>query len=585
MNPYATSFLLLTLNVLVFVGASVLATVAILSRSRQVKPVKWLYVLVISFCVVAFCTLNVYSENIYEMKVLFMRLRFIGFALLAPSWLLFLADNYSVWSFLKNWKSKIILFAPAVVTIIFSLVPSLHDYMVKDFFALTMHGLELVGFANGLWFPVHFYYSCLLTLISLVLLAQVFLKGSKDLKIQSSLLATGTIVTVGIDLFCVVYRPDLRWMMLSSGTYLLHEATLAYAALRHRLLDPYPVAVERIYLDFPDPVLIFDSTRKLRSFNKAAQSVFDLTDSKLGKSVKEVLGLDQINPGEIKFLIHGKEQFFDLKTDSIEGKLSLTGQIYYFQNVTQRKVIELELQKRLSFKARLMSLISHDVMGNIHSQAKLSKQIHNSASNEIRGVLEVLTNSISNSIEMMDNLIAWSKTQEASFQMMAKPFELNTLLEDVISDSTSPALVKKLNVSFSKRSIPTILTGDSEMLACVFRNLLSNAIRASQTDGLIEISTEVLENQAIVVFQDFGIGMSNEQVQKVYKSVSSDQFWESPSSVESNYSNNTEDKGYGIGLKLAFKFVELHQGKIEIRSYLGVGTWVKVFLPLQIPRS
>lgn len=576
MNLLSLSFLLPALNIGVFVFAALVF--ALVTVSRPLPSARWLTLLLAAFCWMSFCTLNVYAQDNQEIESLFLRLRFIGLALLAPTWIFFISTNYARWLWLRKPIAKFILFAPSSITILFAIVPSLQHFLIKDFAPLHVENLTLLQYKVGAWFPFHFGWSVFLVIVSLIFFADVARKGSRDERLQVLLLATGTVITVAIDTYYAVWRPELRGLMVSSGTYVIHEFTLAYAAFRHRLLDPSPLAMEKVYLDFPDPVVIIDSQGRLRSHNKAAGTLFDLNIDALGKNIEVVIPQLFSVKNELNLSFNGYNRFFEVQVEPIQQKGQKSGDIIYLREVTSLKKNKLDLEQRLDFKAHLMSLIAHDLSNHVNDQARLSDEIQKIVPTDFRKTAEVLAESIFSSRELMDNLLTWSKTQEASFQLSIRPFELKTLIEDVTEDISTTASLKSISIELkSLPPAPVIMRGDSEMLASVFRNILTNAIRASKPEEKIEITIEVGPTKVIVGIQDYGSGMSEKKVQEILSAPSA----QKPFLMSANSDNFGQDNhGYGIGLKMALRFIQLHNGQIEIQSRLNIGTLVQIHLPL-----
>jgi signal transduction histidine kinase len=106
-------------------------------------------------------------------------------------------------------------------------------------------------------------------------------------------------------------------------------------------------------------------------------------------------------------------------------------------------------------------------------------------------------------------------------------------------------------------------------LNLVFVNLLTNAIRFTPRDGAISIQLTADETEAHVVVQDNGIGLAEDQLEKIF-----DQFYQ----VEDHMTR--QFGGLGLGLSIAKAFVELHEGRIWAESAgLGQGAAFHIVLP------
>ena len=100
----------------------------------------------------------------------------------------------------------------------------------------------------------------------------------------------------------------------------------------------------------------------------------------------------------------------------------------------------------------------------------------------------------------------------------------------------------------------------------VFLNLLVNAVQSIETKGVITISTGVVDSEVWVEVEDTGKGIAAEHLKKIF-----DPF----------FTTKPIGKGTGLGLSVSFGIVQKHGGRIEVRSELGKGTAMRVWLPVK----
>src|SRR5690606_32434047 len=100
-------------------------------------------------------------------------------------------------------------------------------------------------------------------------------------------------------------------------------------------------------------------------------------------------------------------------------------------------------------------------------------------------------------------------------------------------------------------------------------NLLSNAVKFTGRGGKVRLSAAAEGDTLVIEVADTGIGMAPEHIP-----VALERFGQVDGSLERRY------EGTGLGLPLTKKLVELHGGRLELESKLGVGTKVRVLLPL-----
>ncbi len=121
----------------------------------------------------------------------------------------------------------------------------------------------------------------------------------------------------------------------------------------------------------------------------------------------------------------------------------------------------------------------------------------------------------------------------------------------------------KINVSLEEK----IFLGDEDLIFQMWVNIIDNAIKFSNEGGSIDIKVYEKDGNINVEIKDRGIGMKEEELEKVY-----DRFYQ----IDRSHSK----EGSGLGLAIVKRIVELSEGKIEIKSKENKGTTVIVKLPV-----
>ena len=146
-----------------------------------------------------------------------------------------------------------------------------------------------------------------------------------------------------------------------------------------------------------------------------------------------------------------------------------------------------------------------------------------------------------------------------------KPLSIKTLLEKVLSRLS---LKSKHNLTLEVSSeVPERLEFDEQRIDQVIENLLSNAIKYSPEQSPITIVVEADNHRCSVTVTDQGIGMSNEQKDRIY-----DKFYRADTS-------DTAVRGLGLGMSIVKQIIDDHDGTILIDSKLSEGTRVCFGLP------
>ena len=120
-----------------------------------------------------------------------------------------------------------------------------------------------------------------------------------------------------------------------------------------------------------------------------------------------------------------------------------------------------------------------------------------------------------------------------------------------------------IEVFYEEIDEPVIIKANDAQIKQVFINIIKNSIEAIDERGKINIHVRVLENEAVLMVADNGIGMDPERLERI---------------GELFYS--TKEKGTGIGLAVCQKIIHRHNGEISFKSEKNKGTIVTIRIPL-----
>lgn len=571
------SSILIFLNILIFIFAVVMMTYSV--SFRYLTAIRWLLLLNFCFCIISFCTLNIYSNHNLDAVTLFVRIRFLGLSLLPPTWFVLLNSVYDQWRWVKNKWMILFIFTPGLITSVLTLTPSWADFVVNNISSYIAFGVSSVKFSNGPWFPYHYFWAVFLVLCSLAFSAKVFFASESQVQRKQILALTfGTILAAGIDIYCVLNKSELRWLMLSSGTFIFSQIGIMYALIRYKLLNVSALAMGQLFNGLPDPVIVIDQNGLLCATNQMAIEIFSLSKNLIGKKISLLIPDLKTTPGDYVIKDEkGVSRNFHLVIETINSDLGVnSGKILFFREVTLQKSIEVRLNDNLEFKARLLALIAHDLSGFISSQSVLSMSLFNESAdskNELQNKINLLQDSTFASQGLITNIMTWVKTQGETFKPDCRAFEWNMLINECLEIMDTQIKLKKVNVKFSSQVKPLVVEGDSNMLSSVIRNILANAIRATSEEKNINIQLKTIGENVEVIIEDEGIGMSEEQLNAVRIS-----------SARLNLKlDQAQSQSYGIGLSLIRHFISLHNGEFFIDSRLGQGTRVSFYIPFKKP--
>lgn len=244
----------------------------------------------------------------------------------------------------------------------------------------------------------------------------------------------------------------------------------------------------------------------------------------------------------------------------------------------QNKIISeqnIKLEESNASKDKLFSIISHDLKNPIGSLKEmisvLADKYDTISEEERREILQELKFSSDNVLELLLGLLTWSRSQQGKIEYDPYVQDIYQLVFQNIAITSSSAKSKNINIVNSVAE-NTAAFFDTNMINTVLRNLLTNAIKFTNSNGKIEIKAEpYYENPNFVMISvaDNGTGIPQEKLEKLFK-------------IKHSFTTigTSGEKGTGLGLLIVWDFIEKNNGKIWVESQVGQGTTFYFTLPI-----
>ncbi|MNH77431.1 Alkaline phosphatase synthesis sensor protein PhoR [compost metagenome] len=180
--------------------------------------------------------------------------------------------------------------------------------------------------------------------------------------------------------------------------------------------------------------------------------------------------------------------------------------------------------------------------------------------------MQIIAKETDRLIGLVEEMLDFSKLQQNEMKLVIASVNLKEILQETMLNVWAKAEQKRIQIKLDDHTESMVMVpGDGNRLKQVFLNLVDNAIKFSTEDSWIHLDIRIQDGWAVVEVIDSGIGISDEHLRRV-----KDRFFQV----------NHQGGGTGLGLAISQQLVELHNGDMEMRSELGVGTTVSVRLPL-----
>ncbi len=239
-------------------------------------------------------------------------------------------------------------------------------------------------------------------------------------------------------------------------------------------------------------------------------------------------------------------------------------------NELQRLIRELELAN--TEKDKMFSIIAHELRNPLYwfqnLTEVLSKNHAQMTPEKLQKSLNAIDESAKNAFHLMDNLLNWSRTRLNRITPRKASHELSVLVRETLRMFETVLAQKEIELL---TTIPenTMIYADADMFSCILRNLISNAIKYTPSQGRIRIESSSDHQFCTVRVCDSGIGVPLPEADKLFSN--------------NNFNSSLglmQEKGSGLGLKLCKEFSVLNGGQVWVTSEKEHGTCFAFTVPL-----
>jgi len=170
---------------------------------------------------------------------------------------------------------------------------------------------------------------------------------------------------------------------------------------------------------------------------------------------------------------------------------------------------------------------------------------------------------------LIEELLSLARADSGRETLNMRAVDLRETLHGLVADWQQVATIRNLQFQENVAGSDAFVLGDEIALRRVINIILDNAFKYTPPQGTVELSLTQLENQAVVVVRDTGVGIPAEEQSKIFE-----RFY------RVDKARSRDSGGAGLGLSIAQWIVQQHRGSIEVESALGQGSIFRVKLPL-----
>ncbi|WP_136716500.1 sensor histidine kinase [Halorientalis salina] len=495
-----------------------------------------------------FSTLKLLSTD-PTIKLLTYRLLYFGVSPLGALALLFALAYTDRRQWLRPSVVAGLFLAPVAYWVLLFTNPA--DLAIEATRFVEVDGLTVLRVDTG---PAHlllqYGYSAVLAALALGLIGTEAARLGRTYHSQAVLLGLGVAAPILFEFLSGAAVPpfDPDGVNLIPSSAAVTSITLGLAIFRYRLLDLPPIAYTTAMADSPDGVLVLDSAHGIVHTNRSGREILDLHGESDPFDVSS-LGIDleaEANDVVAVDAADGSRLFYSVRSQPLERHRRLDGWVLVFREVTAQQERKQELEAKTRKLELLNRIVRHDIRNDMSVVLGYAPSIAEEIEDETaRERFDSLVTHGEHVVELTEIIRDLMQTMLDDDETV-KPIQLAPVLGrelDSIRGMDGAVTVH------SPAELPTVTVQADEMLGTVFRNLLTNAVRHTDTEcPAVTISVTEHEDDVVVDVADDGPGVPDEHKERVF----------------GRGEKGLESPGTGVGLYLVDTLVESYGGDVWV---------------------
>ncbi len=332
-----------------------------------------------------------------------------------------------------------------------------------------------------------------------------------------------------------------------------------------------------------EPIIVADCQEEKRyvHIDKAMGSCASIPLIKEDK-VMGVLHLESKKKNNFKFFEKSLRVLTNHITIFIEN-IRLYERILNFNKELEKEINEAtrelqeknkKLQKMDKMKSDFVSNVSHELRTPLTSISGYTKLLNMEKLGELnkeqKNVISIIINESDRLSRLINEVLDLSKLEAGKVEVKFEEIKFKNIVDETIESLESIATEKNISIKTKIGKDVDYIHANYDLIKQVLINLLSNALKFTPEKGKVTIQAKTKDKSLVIEVEDTGKGIKKDHIPKLF-----DRFYQVDSSM------TREQGGTGLGLVIVKHIIDLHNGKIDVKSKVGKGSTFIVTLPLR----
>lgn len=299
--------------------------------------------------------------------------------------------------------------------------------------------------------------------------------------------------------------------------------------------------------------------------------------------VEYMRDLSQVRAGEVDALqcqirvnVAGKGKAALFEAMQLEMTKNSNGVVLKKQTSPVDIEEEAESEETVGSDKRFLAIVSHELRTPLNAIIGFSDVLRSEINGELpdstrHEYAELIHGAGTHLLSLVNTILDVSKIESGTYSIARDEFDFAETARESMAMLGPQAKQKSISINDRITCKELMAMADRRAIKQILINLLSNAIKYTEPNGFVTVDAQMKGSELVFEVSDTGIGMTEEDLKVIAKPF-----------AQLDNSITRSNEGTGLGLALVKGLVELHDGKLDISSKVGVGTNIRISIPNEV---